>query len=94
MRGAVFCHRLVVLHWHDGWHYSHTMHNRSNMLIQPRSLKPDEIFRLAVQARLMVEDGESFCLNDLAGSKELLAFTRLVELRTSQSIDSDMTGAE
>lgn len=64
------------------------------MVVQPRSLKPDEIFRLAAQARLMVEDGHSFCLNDLAGSKELLAFARLIELRMNQSIDSDMTGAE
>lgn len=42
----------------------------------------------------MVEDGDSFCLNDLAGSKELLVYTRLVELWISQRIDSDMTGAE
>lgn len=70
------------------------LHDRSHMVIQPRSLKPDELFRLAVQARLMVEDGDSFCLNDLAGSKELLAYTRLVELRISHIVDSDMTGAE
>lgn len=64
------------------------------MIFHPRLLKPDEIFQLAVQARLMVEDGESFCMNDLAGARELMAFTRLIEVRMRRSIDSDMAGAE
>lgn len=94
MRHEWPCHRLVALRWQDGQHCRQTLHDRSNMVIQPRSLKPDELFRLAVEARLMVEDGDSFCLSDLAGSKELLVYTRLVELRMSQRIDSDITGAE
>lgn len=65
-----------------------------NMVIPPRALKPDEIFQLAVQAKLMVEDGSSFCLNDLAGSKEVLALARLLELRLNQSLTNTMAGAE
>jgi hypothetical protein len=64
------------------------------MVIQSRPLKREEILRLAVQARLMIEEGDTFCLNDLVAEKELLVFARLLETRLNQSLGGMLVGGE
>ena len=64
------------------------------MLFHSRPIKREEILRLAVQARLMLDAGNAFCLNDIAGEKELLAFARLLETRLNQELGSSLAGAE
>lgn len=44
-------------------------------------LKREEILALARQAKLMIADGDSYYVNDMATDKELLAFARLLEAR-------------
>ena len=64
------------------------------MVIQTRSLKREEILRLAAQAKLMIEEGGNYCLNDLAAEKELLVFARLLETRLNQSLGGVLIGSE
>ncbi|HYD58844.1 MAG TPA: hypothetical protein VEC35_00720 [Noviherbaspirillum sp.] len=64
------------------------------MVLQARPLKREEILRLAVQARLMIEEGDTYCLNDLAADKELLVFARLLETRINQSLGGVLVGSE
>lgn len=64
------------------------------MVVYSRSVKRDEILRLAVQAKLMHADGNSCYLKDTASDKEVIAFARLLELKLNQQASSDMVGAE
>lgn len=64
------------------------------MIVQKKSLKREEILRLAALAKLMIEDGDNYSLNDMATDKELLAFAKLVEEKLSQFLDSEMDGAQ
>ena len=47
-------------------------------------LRRDEILDLAHQARLMIIDGDTCFLNDMATDKELLNFARMIEARFSE----------
>lgn len=64
------------------------------MIIPSLSVKRDEILHLAVQAKLMLRDGDSFYLNDMACDKELIAFARLLERKLNEFSGRDMAGAE
>lgn len=48
-------------------------------------LKRNEILALACQAKLMIEDGNVRCMNDMATEKELLVFVRLLESALSSA---------
>jgi hypothetical protein len=61
-------------------------------LISP--LKRAEILCLAAQAKLMIEDGTRYCLNDLASEKELMRFARLMESRLHQLPHGNMVDME
>lgn len=47
-------------------------------------LKREDILALACQAKLMIEDGNVRCMNDLATERELLHFVRLIESALSR----------
>lgn len=64
------------------------------MITHIRPIKREEILRLAVQARLMLDAGSTCCVNDIAGEKELLAFARLLETRLNQPLGNALAGAE
>ena len=49
------------------------------------ALKREDILNLAHQAKLMVEDGGMYYLNDIATDKELLTFARLIQSALQQS---------
>ena len=49
-----------------------------------QELRHDEILELAHQARLMIVDGDICYLNDMATEKELIAFARMIEAKSSQ----------
>lgn len=55
------------------------------MLNHSRSIKREEILKLAIKTKLMLDAGNACCINDIAGEKELLAFARLLETRLGQS---------
>lgn len=48
-------------------------------------LKRNEILALACQAKLMIEDGNVRCMNDMATEKELLLFVRLIQSALSSA---------
>ena len=54
------------------------------MTISTRTIKREEILRLAIKAKLMLDAGNACCINDIAGEKELLAFARLLETQLTQ----------
>ncbi|HYC41747.1 MAG TPA: hypothetical protein VEB70_02030 [Noviherbaspirillum sp.] len=54
------------------------------MLTHTRSIKREEILRLAIKTKLMLDAGNACCINDIAGEKELLAFARLLETRLAE----------
>lgn len=54
------------------------------MLNHTRSIKREEILRLAIKTKLMLDAGNACCINDIAGEKELLAFARLLEMRLGE----------
>lgn len=64
------------------------------MKLQVRPLRKEEILRLAARAKLMLELGDEYCVNDIAGEKELLAFARLLEDRLTQSHGNSPANAE
>lgn len=55
------------------------------MRVNAKELKRDEILALARQAKLMIVDGGTYYLNDMATDKELLAFARLLESRHAEA---------
>lgn len=55
------------------------------MRAHAKELKREEILALARQAKLMVVDGGSYYLNDMATDRELLAFARLLEARHTEA---------
>ena len=64
------------------------------MLTHTRSIKREEILRLAIKTKLMLDAGNACCINDIAGEKELLAFARLLETRLAQHEEDARPGAE
>lgn len=55
------------------------------MKLKANPLQKEEILRLAARSKLMLELGDEYCVNDIAGEKELLAFARLLEDRLTLS---------
>lgn len=51
------------------------------MKTRSTKLKPDQIFALALQVKLMLADGDIVFLNDMATEKNLIDFVRLIELK-------------
>lgn len=64
------------------------------MNLQARPLRKEEILRLAARAKLMLEFGDDYCVNDIAGEKELLAFARLLQTRLNQELGNSLADAE
>ena len=66
----------------------------TTMLMNTRSIKREEILRLAIKTKLMLDAGNAVCINDLAGEKELLAFARQLETRLTQSAEPSLPRTE
>jgi hypothetical protein len=59
------------------------------MKIYSTKLKREQIFALALQANLMLVDGDIMYLNDTATAKNLIDFVRLIE--SKQVTDTDLS---
>jgi hypothetical protein len=59
------------------------------MKIYSTKLKREQIFALALQANLMLADGDIMYLNDTATAKNLIDFVRLIE--SKQVTDTDLS---
>lgn len=64
------------------------------MNFKARPLRKEEILRLAARAKLMLEVGDKYCVNDIAGEKELVAFARLLENRLTQELGNSFSDPE
>ncbi|OWW22392.1 hypothetical protein [Noviherbaspirillum denitrificans] len=59
-----------------------------------RPIKREDVLRLAVKARLMLDAGDACFVSDLAGAKEVVAFARLLESRLCEQPGSSLADTE